>query len=379
MSQDRFQARRAKLARKLRSAKIDALLVTNETNVRYLTGFTGDSSFLLLGRGVEILISDTRYAIQIDEECPGLEAYIRDSSEKIEVSTGKVIRKGRLKRIGFESTSTTHAQWLQFQKNTAPSEWLPTSHLVEELRQVKDAGELAAIRRAVDIAERAFGLLLASLHPDMTEREASFELESAVRRFGGEGVAFESIIAVGDRAALPHYRPGERRLGEADFVLVDWGAVSGGYRSDLTRVVATGKIRPKLEKLYRVVLSAQQAALEAMGPGVACQHVDNAARSRIAQGGFGRHFGHGLGHGIGLEIHEEPRMSPLSEAVLKPGMVVTVEPGVYLPGWGGVRIEDDVLITRKGCEVLTSVPRQWEEMPSIALTEGDRRGRQPPR
>lgn len=366
MPKDRFAGRRKKLLAKLRAEKLDALLVTNETNVTYLTGFTGDSSFLLLGRDVEILISDTRYSVQIKEECPGLAMYERDSSEKIIDSTVKVLAKHKPKRVGFESDTATHALWSQLQEKAEGVEWVPTEELVLQLRQVKDAGEIAEIRQAVEQAERAFGLLVASLHPDMTEKQASFELEDAIRRFGGEGVAFHSIVAVGDRAALPHYRPASRRIGEADFVLIDWGALSsGGYRSDLTRVVATGKIRPKLERVYGVVLSAQKAAIAKMGPGVPCKEVDAVARNAIDEAGFGKNFGHGLGHGIGLEIHEEPRMSPISESVLEPGMVVTVEPGIYLSGWGGVRIEDDVLITRDGCEVLTSVPKELDEIPRV--------------
>lgn len=365
MAADRFQSRRRKLLAKIRAEKLGALLVTNEVNVTYLTGFTGDSSYLLLGPDVETLISDTRYGVQIEEECPGLETYIRDSSEKIDVSGGKVIAKAGLRKIGFESETTTHAQWGRLQKNAEQVEWVATSQLVEKLRMVKDAAEIAEIRRAVDLAERAFRMMVASLHPRMTEREASFELEGAIRRFGGEGVAFHSIVAVGDRAALPHYYPGERRIEEADFLLVDWGALSaGGYRSDLTRIVTTGRLSPKLEKLYRVVLSAQEAAIDAMKPGAACKDVDAVARNLISEAGYGKKFGHGLGHGIGLEIHEEPRMSPISEDVLEPGMVVTVEPGIYLPGWGGVRIEDDVLITKTGCEVLTSVPKQPDEIPA---------------
>lgn len=363
-----YEKRRRKLLARLRPAGCDALLVTNETNVRYLTGFTGDSSYLLLGPRVELLLSDTRYAVQIEEECPGLPVSIRDSSEKMEVSVAKAVRKAKRKRVGFESQSLTFARWQTFREQTKGVDWVPTEGLVEVLRQIKDAGEIAEIRTAVDLAQRAFRLLLATLQPEMTEREAADELETAIRRFGGEGVAFESIVAVGDRAALPHYRPGQRRIGEADFLLVDWGAVSpGGYRSDLTRIVATGKLRPKLQRLYRVVLSAQQRAIARMKPGVTCREVDAAARRVIQKAGFGKRFGHGLGHGIGLEIHEEPRLSPLSETVLRPGMVVTVEPGIYLPGWGGIRIEDDVLITRRGCEVLTSVPKDWHEIPSLEM------------
>ena len=197
------------------------------------------------------------------------------------------------------------------------------------------------------------------LLPEMTERQAAHELEHGMRRFGALRAAFEPIIAVGDRSALPHYRAGLRRFDESGFVLCDWGAVSPkGYHSDLTRVWATGKVPPKLHTIYGVVLNAQQAAIAAIRPGAKCQDIDAVARKVIDQAGYAKHFGHGLGHGIGLDIHEGPRLSPISTDVLKPGMVVTVEPGIYLPGIGGVRIEDDVLVTRDGCEVLTCVPRE---------------------
>ncbi|MFQ5733441.1 MAG: M24 family metallopeptidase [Planctomycetaceae bacterium] len=366
MPTDRFQTRRQGLLEKLRDVSADALLVSNVTNVTYLTGFTGDSSYLLLGPDVERLISDTRYSEQIAEECPGLETYIRDAREEIHVSAGKVVKEQRLKTVGFESDSVTVGLLEKLRQEARSVAWTPTETLVEALREIKDDAEIAEIRRAIDLAQRGFRFFTAMLTPDMTEKQAAHELEHAIRRFGGEGVAFDSIVAVGDRAALPHYRPSNRRIQEAEFVLLDWGALSsGGYRSDLTRVISTAKIRPELEKVYRVVLSAQLAAIGEMAPGVDCKDVDAAARGVIEQAGYGDHFGHGLGHGIGLDIHEGPRMSPISKAVLQPGMVVTVEPGVYLPGWGGVRIEDDVLITEAGCEVLSSVPKHPDEIPSV--------------
>lgn len=183
-----------------------------------------------------------------------------------------------------------------------------------------------------------------------------------MRQFGAARASFDPIVAVGERAALPHARPGSNRVSSSDFLLIDWGAATHeGYKSDLTRVFVTGKILPKLEKIYRVVLKAQRRGISKIRPGVCCCDVDAAAREVIEQSGYGKNFGHGIGHGIGLDIHEEPRMSPVSKTVLKPGMVVTVEPGVYLPGWGGVRIEDDVLVTRDGHKVLTSVPKEFED------------------
>jgi Xaa-Pro aminopeptidase len=184
-----------------------------------------------------------------------------------------------------------------------------------------------------------------------------------MRRFGARGAAFPPIVAVGAQAALPHAHPGRRRISEAGFVLIDWGAATfGGYKSDLTRVLVTGKIPPKLEKIYRVVLKAQQEAIQKIRPGAKCSDIDTAARNVIEAAGFGKNFGHGLGHGIGLNIHEGPRFAPISEDELKPGMILTVEPGIYLPHFGGVRIEDDVLITKSGHEVLSSVPKRFEEI-----------------
>jgi Xaa-Pro aminopeptidase len=242
-----------------------------------------------------------------------------------------------------------------------PLELLPQADLVETLRLIKDDGELAEIREAIQQAERGFQLLKASLSPDMTEQQAANELERAMRHFGAKQAAFDTIVAVGPRAALPHAQPTSTRIGDAAFLLIDWGARnSAGYHSDLTRMVVTGTISPKLEKLYRVVLQAQRRGIEAVRPGVPGGEVDSAARDAIRQAGWGKNFGHGLGHGIGLEIHEGPRVSQNSRVELKPGMVVTVEPGIYLPGWGGIRIEDDVLVTRTGHEVLTSLPRDLE-------------------
>ena len=182
-----------------------------------------------------------------------------------------------------------------------------------------------------------------------------------MRLFGAKQSAFPTIVAVGPRAALPHATPTGRRVGASDFVLIDWGADEGLYKSDLTRVLVTGRISPKLERIYRVVLRAQLKAIAAIRPGVVAADVDGIARAVIGEAGFGRYFGHGLGHGLGLQVHEAPRLAASSRTVLKPGMVVTVEPGIYLPGWGGVRIEDDVLVTRAGHEVLTSVPKQLED------------------
>lgn len=340
----------------------DALLITNFHNVTYLTGFTGDDSYLLLHRGGEVILSDPRYVTQLKEESPDLDLHIREPGVSIHHALLKVLRWAKVNRLGIEADSITVSTRNRIADKLPKLEIVPTSGLVETLRQIKDKDEIAAIRQAVWQAERAFAVVRAKLRGDQTEKQIADELEYQMRLFGATRSAFPSIVGVGPRAALPHAVPSPRRVGESDFVLIDWGACGALYHSDLTRVLITGKISPKFERVYKVVLEAQLRAIAAMRPGVSAAEVDSAARDFIAQSGFGRCFGHGLGHGIGLEIHEAPRMAAKATVLLKPGMVITVEPGIYMPGWGGVRIEDDVLITRKGCEVLTSVGKQFDEM-----------------
>ena len=354
-------SRRNKLRRAVQKAGADALLVTSFTNVTYLTGFSGDDSFLLVGKDKDVILSDGRYTTQLEEECPGLDAYIRPGGEGMFESVAKIVKKAKATRLGVEAQSMTVSLYNRLDKDLAKVALLPTAGLVEELREIKDKREIEAIRRAIEITERGFAVLRATLRPDKTEKQVADELEYQMRLFGAKSVAFPSIVAVGPRAALPHATPGDSQIGESNHLLIDWGANEDQYNGDLTRVLVTGKISPKLERVYRVVLEAQRQGIEAVRPGAVAQDVDRVARNVIEKAGFGRYFGHGLGHGLGLDVHENPRLGVSSKTVLKPGMVVTVEPGIYLPGWGGVRIEDDVLVTRSGHEVLSSVPKSFEE------------------
>jgi Xaa-Pro aminopeptidase len=356
-----YAARRDKLRRSFRKLGLDALLLTNFTNVTYLTGFTGDDSYLVVLAKGEVVVSDPRYTTQLEEECPALEASIRPPGVGMVERVAEIARSARIRKLGIEGASMSVALRDEIAAAVPKTELAATAELVENLRLVKDKDEVAQIRRAIWFAERAFAILRASLRPERTEKEVADELENNIRLFGGKGASFPSIVAVGARSALPHARPTDQKIGADDFVLVDWGANGGLYMSDLTRVLVTGKISPKLERIYRVVLSAQEQAIAAIRPGLTCHEVDQVARKAIDKAGFGRNFGHGLGHGIGLEIHEGPRLAANQHRQLEPGMVVTVEPGIYLPGWGGVRIEDDVLVTKAGCEVLTTVGKQWED------------------
>ncbi|MEZ6138817.1 MAG: aminopeptidase P family protein [Pirellulaceae bacterium] len=352
-----FKARRNQLRACLQADDADAMLVTNTTNVSYLTGFTGDDSFLLVTSGADLLLSDPRYEQQIGEECPGLDTFIREPGELIWDVTCRELAKLQIGVLVVESKSLSVASFDHLASEAQVGELRKASVSVEALREIKDESEIAALRRAIAIAERVFVSVRAQMTSSQTEREIANELERQIRVLGGSGCSFKPIVAVGPRAALPHATPGQSRIGDAPFVLIDWGATFDGYRSDLTRVLATSKIPAKFAEVYQAVLAAQTAAIEAMKPGVLVSEIDAIAREVIAAAGMGEQFNHGLGHGIGLDIHEAPRLGKNQDRPLQPGMVVTVEPGVYYPGWGGVRIEDDCLITADGCEVLSSLPR----------------------
>jgi len=341
---------------------VDGLLVTNFKNVTYLSGFTGDDSYLLVTRDRDVLVSDPRYTTQLEEECPGLELEIRQPGTSMTAGVAKVVAATGVSRLAIEADSMTLALAEAIKGALPKVELVPTKGLVEEMREVKDKEEIALLRGAIDQAQRAFGVLRATLRPEQSELDVVAQLEHQLRLFGAKGSSFPPIVAVGPRAALPHAQPTDRKIGESDFVLVDWGANGRHYMSDLTRVLVTGKISPKLERVYGVVLKAQLAGIAAIRPGATCHEVDQAAREVISKAGFGSKFGHGLGHGIGLDIHEGPRLGRNNQQVLKPGMVVTVEPGIYLPGWGGVRIEDDVLVTKSGHEVLTNVAKEFSDV-----------------
>jgi Xaa-Pro aminopeptidase len=353
---DRTPQRREKLARTLKADRVDALLVASATNVRYLTGFTGDSATLLLARGRTVIVSDGRFTTQLEEECPGLAARIRAVGQTMVAAIAEVAGKLGVRRLGFEASAVTVAEFESLREALPTVEFAPVAGRVEALRALKDREEVAAIREAISFAERAFAMLRSGLRADETEKDAADALEGYLRRCGASAASFPPIVAVGPRSALPHARPtAETRIGQADFVLVDWGATGQPYKSDLTRVLVTGKVASKFEKVYRTVLSAQERGIAAIRPGVMARDVDV-----IEEAGFGRFFNHGLGHGLGMDIHEAPALRKDSDVTLQPGMVITVEPGVYLPGWGGIRIEDDVLVTEDGCEVLTHVPKSLD-------------------
>ncbi|MBE6424680.1 MAG: aminopeptidase P family protein [Thermoguttaceae bacterium] len=359
---DIFASRREKLRKLLKKQNADAILITNFTNVTWLTGFTGDDSWLFLSQSGECLLSDSRYTIQIEQECPGLAFRLRGGKMTFPVLIREELEKLSLSaRLGLESRSVTYAEAERLRKDVTEN-IVPLGGLTESLREVKDRHEIQIIRDSAKIARNAFHAVRALIRPDWTEKQVADELEFAMRRLGAKDASFPTIAAVGSNAALPHCVPGDRKVGDANFILIDWGAKYRGYASDLTRVLFTGKVSAEFRKVYQIVLDAQKKAIDAVRPGIPCSEIDAVARQYIDDAGYGKCFGHGLGHGIGLEIHEGPSFSPASETILKPGMVLTVEPGIYVKGWGGVRIEDDVVVTRSGYELLTDVEKEFDEM-----------------
>jgi Xaa-Pro aminopeptidase len=365
-----FASRRNRLLASLKKMSIDAMLVTDPVNVRYLTGFTGDSSYLLLTKKHALFLTDTRYETQIQSEAPDLQVEVRDSSLTLIKLLEKTVKPLKLSHLGFEENHVSKATFDSISLACNGTALTETHSVVEKLRQIKDRAEIEFIRRSIDLAQRAYRVITAAMTLEQTELQIGHELEHQIRAFGGEECSFEPIIAVGDHAALPHAIKTARRVDESSFVLMDWGAKVSGYASDLTRVIATGRVPAKFEKIHQVVLAAQAAAIKAVRPGVSAKVVDAAARGLIAHAGFGKFFGHGLGHGFGLQIHELPRLSPINDELLEPGMVITIEPGIYLPGFGGVRIEDDILVTEDGCEVLSNLPKSLSECTLQSLAVG---------
>lgn len=368
-----FPTRRERLFPLLKEESVDAFLITHPVNVSYLTGFSGESSYLVISKTRTILVSDGRFTQQIAEECPGLETYIRKPVELLPVAAAGVLARLPAASVGFESQHVTVAE-LETLREAAPSiTWKPGRDRVERFRMIKDAGEIEQIRQAIDIAERAFAMFRAMLRAEDSEKELADALEMYVRRAGGKCTSFPSIIAVGPRAALPHAPPSSMKVRDADLLLVDWGAAGPFYKSDLTRVLVPHNnlgfqrrtnFMPaeKLREIYGVVRSAQEATIRFLRPGVLASAVDASARDVITQAGYGDYFTHSIGHGIGMQVHEAPLMKAGNDMPLEAGMVVTIEPGIYIPDWGGVRIEDDVLITADGSEVLTGVPKDLESM-----------------
>jgi len=341
--------------------EVDALLVTDETNVHYLSGFTGDSSYLLVTENQTTILSDGRFETQIAIDCGQIACEIRPPSQLLSELAQSILNDCGAKRVAIESDHLSLAVFREIESGCDSIELVETSGIVESNRMVKDEIEINRTRRAVEIAQQALEAVLSSLGADDTERQVAYRIEAEMRDRGAEGCSFPPIVAGGAAAAIPHYHPSQKTIGEAATLLIDWGANFQGYASDLTRTFHLGKASDRFERAYEAVLQAQLAAIDLISPGVMAADVDRVARDVLDQAGFGDAFVHSLGHGTGLEIHEGPKLSATSEQTLLAGMIVTVEPGLYFKGEFGIRIEDDILVTESGCEVLSQFPKGLDD------------------
>ncbi|MBI3871998.1 MAG: aminopeptidase P family protein [candidate division Zixibacteria bacterium] len=359
--QNRYRQRLQRVQRLLVAEDLDYLLVNAVPQLRYLVAYTGSNGLLVLGKGSAQFLTDGRYREQARHEVHGAKVQIVPGDLLAHLPQMPQLAKGR-PRIGYESSLYSEKAALRLRSLAPCALFVPLEEFVAPLLQVKDKQEVACIRRAAAIADFAFASVLPLIKPGVRERDLAAELEYIMARAGSEQVPFESIVASGPRSALPHGRAGTRRIAKGDFVTLDYGATMGGYVSDITRTVVVGRATTRQRRVYQMVLRAQKAALARVRPGALCADLDRAARSVIERSGDGRHFDHGLGHGIGLVVHEGPAVNAKSKVVLKSGMVITIEPGVYYPGWGGVRIEDDVVVRPGGTTVLTSAERRLLEL-----------------
>jgi Xaa-Pro aminopeptidase len=354
--------RLAALADGLTAAHLDGLLITSLPNIRYLTGFSGSSALLFVTGRDAIFVTDFRYQTQVKEEVGD---FARVTIESQSLWTGlwhQLAQLPNLEVAGFESGHILHRDFQRLLEAGSRWQWRPTVDLVETLRERKDAGELELIEVANGIATRALDRAVKQVRVGMSELEVAGALEKSLRDEGSEGFPFPSIVASGPRAALPHARSTDRRLASGDFLLLDFGAETKGYCSDVTRTFVVGKATGEQREFYDIVKVANETASHGVRAGMSGRDADAIARDYIEQRGFGDLFGHSLGHGLGLEVHEAPRLARTAEGALAEGAVVTIEPGIYRPGWGGVRIEDDVFLDAAGPKILTRFPRELIEL-----------------
>jgi Xaa-Pro aminopeptidase len=340
----------------MREHGLHALVVTEPANIRYLTGFSGSSGLAVVTAGRALFVSDSRYALQSESEVRKFRRIIGRRGLLEDAAAAGAL--DGCAEAGFESDSLAYAQYRSLRKLFPGVRFRPTSGIVEGLSLIKDRSEVACIEEAAAIADRVFADVLKTIRPGVSEQDIAAEISWLNRRRGGESDPFDAIVAGGPHGALPHARPTTRKIRKGEFVLLDFGSTVRGYCSDMTRTVVLGTAPRNLREAYRAVLEANESARASARGGMAARALDAVARDSIRRRGFGKYFVHSLGHGLGLRVHERPRISPLSADVIETGSVITIEPGIYIPGCGGVRIEDDVVIGDTGCRVLTRSPRE---------------------
>jgi len=353
--------RRRQLASTLRQRGLDCLLVTHPPNWYYLTGFTGESGALVVEKDRATLITDGRFTVQAKEEVPGIRTVLQKGG--LYQALGEWLRQRGLRRVGFDPFQLSLAQWNAVRKAAgAKCRTIEAAGIPEGLRMRKDAQELAQMRKAAVVVGEVFESVLKLVRPGVRESELAAELEYQMRRRGASGPAFETIVASGKRSALPHARPTSKKLRKNELVVLDLGVILGHYCSDMTRTVYLGRAPKRIREWYQGVREAQAAGVAAVEEGITCGEVDSAVREVLRTAGLEAHFVHSTGHGLGLEVHEEPRVARGQQIRLQAGNVITIEPGVYVEGAGGIRIEDDVVVGATGNEVLTRVKRDLIEI-----------------
>lgn len=347
-----------KLKGLLSAREVDGVMITKAENRRYITGFTGSSGIVIISGERQILVTDFRYLEQAAAQAQGFEIF--DGTQDMIGKAREAVEALNIKNLGFEAAGMTYFDYQEYHKQMGSiTTMVPlTQGIVEELRIIKDESEIALMQQAAILADQAFEHILGFIKPGLTELEVALELEYFMKKHGSEKNAFDFIVASGPRSSLPHGVATDRVIQSGEFVKMDYGAVYQGYASDITRTVVVGEPTDEMVRIYNIVKKAQLSVLEQIKEGMTTADADRIARNMITLEGFGGNFGHGLGHGLGLEVHEAPRVSFRDTTVLKEGMVVTVEPGIYIPQWGGVRIEDDVVITKTGCRILTSATKE---------------------
>lgn len=355
MKKSRLEAVRSLMAEKA----LDAIVVTKYVNLHYFSGFRGDDTTLVIGRDEAMLITDNRYTEQAGQQAPLFE--IVEQKEGLLQKTAECVKKIGARKVGFEGNALIYRDFVTLTDLLEGIDFTTALEL-DALRQVKDAEEIRYIRKACEIADIGFQDILTYVRPGMTEVQVAAHLENCMRENGSEGPSFTTIMASGIRGVLPHGIATDKVIGEGEFLTMDYGAIYAGYDSDITRTICVGHADEKQRRIYHAVLESQKLALELIKPGVSGKSVHIAVQDNLAKYDLKQYFGHGLGHSLGLEIHEEPRMSPKKDYILQENMLITDEPGVYIPEWGGLRIEDTVLVTKNGCEPLTKSNKELIEV-----------------
>lgn len=351
-----YRLRQQRLRQQMLEHRLDGLLITHQPNIRYLTGFTGSMAMVLLLEDELLFITDRRYTLQASEQ---VEATLIPTEITYEQTLVDTIGQRAIRRLGFEAprmTVTLHQ--VLGERLAGKVELVPTEDLVESWRLVKDDEEVAALTRAVELTSAVFAEILPEIKPGLRERELAAELEYRLRRAGADRLAFETIVASGARSARPHGIASDKRIGYNELVVLDFGIIVEGYASDMTRTLYIGTPDARVREIYQIVLEAQLNCEATMRAGMTAHQIDALTRDPIGRAGYAEYYGHSTGHGIGLEVHEAPRVAKTNDVVIPPGATVTVEPGIYVPGWGGVRIEDVVVVTSEGCRVLTPTPKE---------------------